>query len=134
MKLPNGFSTVNSYIIVRNPTRYIEFLVKGLGAIELGRTLQGTRIANARIKLGESTVMVSEASEQFPATKSFFYMYAENADEAYKRAIENGAQGLMEPMDMPYGDRHGMFQDPEGNFWAPSLRFDDSKFNSGGVK
>jgi len=130
MKLPNGFSTVNSYISVNNPNVYIDFLIKGLGGKELGRTIHNNRMANARIKIGESIVMISEASERFPATKSFFYFYVDNADRAYKQAIENGAEGLMEPMDMPYGDRQGMFQDPEGNLWGPATRFDDEKFNS----
>jgi PhnB protein len=130
MALPNGFSTINSYIVVKDAEKYIDFLTNAMDGKELGRTLQDNRIANSRVKIGESIVMISEASERFPATKSAFYCYVEDADAAYKRAIENGAESIMAPMDMPYGDRHSMLVDPAGNTWFPATRFDDAKFNS----
>jgi PhnB protein len=36
---------------------------------------------------------------------AFLYVYAQNADETYERAIAAGAESIEKPMDMPYGDR-----------------------------
>ncbi|MBV8285323.1 MAG: VOC family protein [Hyphomicrobiales bacterium] len=47
----------------------------------------------------------------------FLYVYVENADDAYQRALEAGALAIEKPADMPYGDRRAMVQDPWGNIW-----------------
>ena len=41
----------------------------------------------------------------------------DDADATYERAIRAGARSVEEPMDMPYGDRRGMVEDPCGNVW-----------------
>jgi len=130
MPIPAGFSTVNAYIVVKEAGDYLDFLKRALDANELGRTVHDGRIANARLQIGESTVMVSEASERFPATYGFFYLYVDDADATFAQAIRAGAVAMMEPADMPYGDRQGMFKDPAGNVWGPSTRFDDEQFNA----
>ena len=130
MPTPHGFSSVNSYIFVNDAGDYIDFLIRAFDAKELGRTIHDGRIANARLQLGESTVMVSEASERFSPTYSFFYLYVDDADAVFAQAIRAGAVPMMEPADMPYGDRQGMVKDPAGNVWGPSTRFDDDQFNA----
>jgi PhnB protein len=45
------------------------------------------------------------------------YVYVENADETYRRAVDAGARPLEEPRDLPYGDRRGMVEDVWGNTW-----------------
>src|SRR6516225_6791330 len=54
------------------------------------------------------------AREAMPA---FLYVYVENADETYQRAIAAGAQSIERPADMPYGDRRAMVRDSWGNVW-----------------
>ena len=60
--------------------------------------------------------MVSEVGvrEFMPA---FLYLYVDDIDGTYERAIEAGAESLEAPLDMPYGDRRCMVKDPEGNIW-----------------
>jgi len=48
----------------------------------------------------------------FPA---FLYVYVEDADSAYERAIAAGAVSLEAPSQTPYGDRRAMVRDPFGN-------------------
>jgi uncharacterized glyoxalase superfamily protein PhnB len=48
---------------------------------------------------------------------AFLYVYVDDIDATYKRALEAGAVSLEEPWDTPYGDRRGMVQDPCGNVW-----------------
>ena len=62
MRIPAGFNTVTPYCFVDGAARFIDFLVRGLGGIETGRHLNGDRIATAHVRLGTSTVMVSEGS------------------------------------------------------------------------
>jgi uncharacterized glyoxalase superfamily protein PhnB len=68
------------------------------------------------IKIGDSLVMVSSVgpSDAMPA---FLYLYVDDIDTTYQRALEAGAVSLEEPRDTPYGDRRGMIRDPCGNVW-----------------
>jgi PhnB protein len=59
------------------------------------------------MRFGTATVMVSEASEQFPASAAAFYLYVADADAAMAIAEAAGAERIMEVADMPYGDRQG---------------------------
>jgi PhnB protein len=68
----------------------------------------------AEVTIGDSVLMISSTDEReaFPA---FLYIYVDDADEAFRRAIEAGAAVLEEPLDTPYGDRRAMVRDPFGN-------------------
>jgi uncharacterized glyoxalase superfamily protein PhnB len=70
----------------------------------------------AEMRIGDSLVMVTSAGprELFPA---FLYVYVDDADAAYRRALALGAVALEEPLDTPYGDRRAMVRDPFGNVW-----------------
>ncbi len=128
MRIPPGFNTITPYFFVEGATRFIDFLVNGLGGIEIGRHVDGDRIANAQIMLGTSTVMVSESTSAFPAMPASYYLYVENADESMKKAIGAGAVQIMAVADMPYGDRQGGVKDPFGNIWWISQRLVDGPY------
>lgn len=74
------------------------------------------------MRLGTSTVMVSEASAPYPAMPASYYLYVENADEAMVRAFKAGAAAVLAVSDMPYGDRQGGVRDNHGNIWWLSQR------------
>lgn len=123
MYIPPGFNTVTPYYFVKDAESFVSFLVHGLGGEETCRTLRGDGcIQNAQVKLGTSTVMVSEATERYPAMAATFYLYVSDAHAAMKRALECGASLEMEVGDMPYGDRQGGIRDKHGNIWWISQR------------
>ena len=128
MRIPPGFNTVTPYFFVDGADRLIAFLVQVLGGVEIGRHMNGDRIANAQVRLGSSTVMVGEASTEFPAMPASYYLYVENADEAMLKAIAAGAAKIMDVADMPYGDRQGGIRDPFGNLWWVSERLVDGPY------
>ncbi len=128
MRIPPGFNTVTPYFLVDGAVRFLHFLVRALGGTEIGRHVSGDRIANAQVRLGTSTVMVSEASPAFPAMPASYCLYVENADEAMSKAIAAGATMIMEVANMPYGDRQGGVQDPWGNLWWISERLIDGPY------
>ncbi|MBL8397464.1 MAG: VOC family protein [Candidatus Accumulibacter sp.] len=122
MHLPPGFNTVTAYFFVRGADKFLAFLVHGLGGVEILRHMDGSRVANAQIRIGTSTVMVSEASESFPAMPCSHYLYVEDARAAMATALSVGAACIMEVVDMPYNDRQGGVRDPWGNIWWLSQR------------
>ena len=75
----------------------------------------------AEMRIGDSLVMVSHAGERerFPA---FLYVYVDDADLAYARAVADGAVTLEEPLDTPYGDRRAMVSDRWGNVYQIAHR------------
>ncbi len=66
------------------------------------------------LRIGDSLLMVSAATER-EAFGAFLYVYVDDADEVYDRALAAGAESLEAPLDTPYGDRRGMVRDPFGN-------------------
>ncbi|MDT7731723.1 MAG: PhnB protein, partial [Mycobacterium sp.] len=75
----------------------------------------------AEMRIGDSLVMVTSARERelFPA---FLYIYVDDADAAFHRAIAAGATGIESPIDTPYGDRRAMVRDPFGNVFQVAHR------------
>jgi len=122
MHITPGFGTVAPYIFADNAERLVGFLIQGLGGEETCRTMRGDMIANCQVVIGTTTLMVSEASEQFPSSRASFYLYVENADESMQRALDAGASLVMDVTDMPYDDRQGGIADPSGNLWWISQR------------
>lgn len=45
------------------------------------------------------------------------YLYVEDADGVYNRAIAAGATALLPMTDQDYGDRMGGLTDPSGHVW-----------------
>lgn len=123
MYIPPGFGTVTPYFFIAGAEAFVRFLLQGLGGVETCRTLRPDgQIANAQVRLGTVTVMVSEATAQYPAMAGSYYLYVENADAAMRRALDHGATLQMPVADMPYGDRQGGVKDAHGNIWWISQR------------
>ncbi|MBA2679314.1 MAG: VOC family protein [Ktedonobacteraceae bacterium] len=123
MYTPPGFTTITPYFFVKDAESFVEFLVNAFGGIEDLRSLRPDgRIANAQVRVGTSTVMVSEASVRYPPMAAPFYIYVEDADRAMAQAVAAGAALEMEVADMPYGDRQGGVKDSHGNIWWISQR------------
>ena len=66
--------------------------------------------------IGDSVVMISSLGERqyFPA---FLYIYVDDVDAAYQRAVDAGAQVIETPADQFYGDRRAMVKDSYGNVY-----------------
>lgn len=75
----------------------------------------------AEVDLCGSTIMVSAAGERelFPA---FLYVYVDDADAAFERAMTAGARSIEDPVDTFYGDRRAMVEDPFGNVFQIAHR------------
>ena len=86
-------------------------------------------VGHARIRVGNSIVMVSEAHGRYQPMPAGVYIYVENADEIYERAIRAGATVLYPIANMPYGDRMGGVTDAFGNEWYIATHVKDMPRN-----
>lgn len=120
------FPTVSPYLIFRDPAAALAFYAQALGAVEIARHADGTgRIMHAEFRIGDSTFMVTEESERFPFIRSIetvggspvhFFLYVDDVDARFARALAAGAKVAMPLADQPYG-RSGGLVDPFGHTW-----------------
>jgi uncharacterized glyoxalase superfamily protein PhnB len=104
-----GYHSVTPRIVVSDVAAQTEFLCRAFNAT--GKLIRG---GPTEVRIGDSLIMVSEESERaaFPA---FLYVYVDDAEAAYARALGAGATSLEGLSDTPYGDRRAMVRDPWGN-------------------
>jgi PhnB protein len=116
---PEGSSVVSPYLIVVSVEEEIEFFRKVFDAELLDSAKQEDGlIIHAEVRIGDSSVMMGRANENFPPVQSVLYIYVENADAVYRKAVEFGGISVMEPEDRIYGNREGGVTDTQGNtFW-----------------
>ncbi len=102
------------YLHPRSAAQLIHFLEAVFDAKELGVYKDGDRIAHAALMIGDSTIEMGEGPEPM---EQGLYLYLEDPDTAYHRAMAAGAASLSEPKDQWYGERSAGFRDPAGNSW-----------------
>jgi PhnB protein len=123
MNIPEGFTTVTPYFFAKDAERFVEFLTSAFDGVEIGRSTRADgHLANAQVRIGSSTLMVSESSERYTPMPGAFYVYVADADASMQRALARGARLELEVADRPYGDRQGGVVDPFGNIWWISQR------------
>ena len=130
--VPEGFTTVTASLIQSDCAKAIEFYKRALGAEEVMR-MPGPdgKIMHAEIRIGTSIVMMNDevmgmkSAESMGGSPVSFYLYVENCDQAYKKAIAAGGKEVMPPADMFWGDRMSSFADPFGYRWSISTHVKD---------
>lgn len=117
IKIPEGYQQVMPYLILKNAAGFFAFTQRVFDAIEAHKTMRDENaIRHAEVKIGNSTIMYADSTKEYePATANLF-IYVENADATYKKALEAGARSIMEPADQSYGRSCGV-TDPFGNTW-----------------
>ncbi|MEM7510454.1 MAG: VOC family protein [Bacteroidota bacterium] len=128
---PEGFHTLNGYLFLENPEELISFLSAVFLAEEISRTVgeDGKLIRNCILRIGDSSIMLAQASEAFAGMRTCFYLYVSDVDEVYQRAMDHGGQSVFPPADMDFGDRQGGIMDPAGNYWWISKRLDEGGYS-----
>ncbi|RQS35562.1 VOC family protein [Burkholderia sp. Bp8992] len=109
---PDGWHTVTPRIVVPDPQNLIAFVRTVFDA--RGEFRAGLP---AEIRIGDSVVMISGADGLREPMPAFLYVYVEDTDSIYRRAIAAQAVSLEAPADLPYGDRRAMVRDSWGNVW-----------------
>jgi PhnB protein len=108
---PNGWHTVTPRIVANDAQQLVGFLKQVFGA-----TGDYEQTRPSVIKIGDSMIMISDAGIRSPMT-AFLYVYVDNVEATYRRAMDASARSLEEPTETPYGDYRCMVEDKWGNTW-----------------
>ena len=124
--VPDGYHTVTPYLVVSDVAGLIDFLeqVFDVKEKEIMRQPDGS-IMHAEVRIGDSVIMMGEATDEFAPMPGMLHVYLEDVDDAYRRALAAGATSLREPTDEFYGDRAAGVQDAFGNQWWMATHVED---------
>ena len=132
--IPRGYHTVTPSLVVAGAAEAIDFYKKALGAEEIMRfpAPDGT-IMHAELRIGDSVIMLGEempeqggrSPKSYGGTPVSFFVYQENVDAAWTRAVGAGAKPIMPLADQFWGDRSGCVEDPFGHQWWLAQHIED---------
>ena len=131
--VPERFTTVTPYLTVSDSGAAIAFYEKAFGARELFRNAINGMVIHAQIMIGDAIVMMSDENPEYgclgpqadmrsPVT---IHLYVEAVDDVFATAVAAGAEVVMPPQDMFWGDRFGLVKDPFGHLWSISTHTED---------
>ncbi|MEO8763314.1 MAG: VOC family protein [Ginsengibacter sp.] len=116
-KIPENYQTVMPYLIVRDAASFIRFMQKVFDAEESHKTMRDNNaIMHAELMVGGSTIMLADSTDKFKVRNAGLFIYVNDGDAVFKKAIDEGAILITEMADQPYG-RSGGVEDPFGNIW-----------------
>jgi PhnB protein len=104
---------------LRGAHSVIDFLKKALGATELRRyDKPDGSVMHAELRIGDTVVMIGDASSEWPAFPSWLHVYVDDVDATYQRALAAGGISVQEPKQREGDpDKRGGVKDPGGNTW-----------------
>ena len=132
--IPDGYPRVSPHLSVVGASKAIDFYKDVLGATERMRMgAPGGGIAHAEIQVGDSVIMIGEempgGTDPSPQTLGgspvALFVYVEDVDEVFRRAVEAGAHTVSEPELHFYGDRVATIDDPFGHRWNLATHVED---------
>jgi PhnB protein len=133
--IPEEFHSVTPMLLFKDARKAIEFYKHAFGAQERYAMPgpDGKGVMHAELRIGNSIIMMGEENPQQPSKSAEtmggspvgFYLYVENVDEAFRRALDAGAEVRMPVQDMFWGDRVGTVQDPFGYSWMLATHIKD---------
>jgi len=115
---PEGLRSVTTFLHPRGAGGLIDFLKRAFGAEEKSRYESPDGIIqHATVMIGDSMLEMGEAHGPWQPMPTTFFLYLEDVDGWYRRAVEAGAKSQSEPADQPYGHRVAGVVDPFDNTW-----------------
>jgi len=117
VNIPANNNQVMPYLVLNNATGFLKFMQEVFDAqltYEVKR--DDGKIRHAQIMLGQSAIMFAEATDEWKPQPAGMFIYVDNADARYAKAIEAGATSIMGLTDEPYGRTCGV-TDAFGNMW-----------------
>ena len=132
--VPKGLHTMTPQITLDSAARTIDWYKKAFGAEEVSRSPgPDGRIMHAEVVIGDThfylnDVMQGKGPKELGGSCVSFWLYVNDADALFKRAVDAGATVAMPLVDQFWGDRAGAVTDPEGiNWWIATRKEDFTK-------
>ncbi len=131
--IPEGYHSISPSLTCKNAARAIEFYKSVFGATDVMR-MPGPegKIMHAELKIGDSIIFVND---EFPGMAEapapgvtpslFMFLYTEDVDSVYNRAVSMGSMVVMPLENMFWGDRYGKVTDPFGHQWGIAQHVED---------
>ena len=133
--VPDGYHTATPYLVVRGGAKAIDFYKKAFGAKERFRLSRGEAggIAHAELAIGDSYLMLADESpeagsrspESLGGTPASVFLYVEDVDDVFRKAVAAGAKPALTPQNMFWGDRYAKVSDPFGHQWQIATHVED---------
>jgi PhnB protein len=132
--IPDTYPRVTPHLSIEGCAAALDFYQSVLGAtVRMRMDAPGGLVAHAEIVLGQSVIMLGDAavpdSDPSPAklggTPVSLFVYVEDVDEIFRRAVDAGAQAVSEPEYHFYGDRVATIDDPFGHRWSLATHVED---------
>jgi len=116
-RIPPHYQTVMPYLIINNAEKFLEFMKNVFDAKEAHKAMRDEHtIMHGEIQLDECTIMFADSTEKYQPRPAGMFIYVDDADKRFAKAIKAGATPVTEVADQPYG-RSGGVMDPFGNTW-----------------
>jgi uncharacterized glyoxalase superfamily protein PhnB len=113
-------------LLVEGVSRLLTFLPEAFAAqVVACETRPDGTIMHAEVRVGDSMLMMGEASSEFAPMPASIYLYVTDCDAVYERALEAGGTSVFSLMDLPSGERYGAVKDPCGNIWWIATHVED---------
>lgn len=123
---PELAPSVRPYLHPLRAEPVVNFLKRAFGAEEIGRSVSPDGvIRHTNIRIGTGALEIGEAYGPYLPMPGMYFLYVEDADAMYRRALAAGGISLYEPTDMPYGDRVSGVKDMFGNEWCIATHIRD---------
>jgi uncharacterized glyoxalase superfamily protein PhnB len=127
--IPAGYHTITAQLAIEGAAKAIDFYQKAFGAEVKDKALDpsGHKIWHAALQIGDSMLFVNDVFPEMGASQSSsnLWLYVNDVDASYKRAVDAGAKSNMPPADMFWGDRMANLTDPFGQKWTLATHVKD---------
>jgi PhnB protein len=130
--VPEGYHTVTPMLTLDNAVQAIDWYKSALGAEEISRSLgPDGKVMHAELRIGDSRIMLHDAMmgnqspKQLGGSPAGLWIYVEDCDSLFNRAVAAGAQVRMPMADQFWGDRCGVLVDPHGFGWSIATHKED---------
>ena len=126
--IPEGYHALTPSFTFKDSRKAIEFYKKAFGAklLDSFPSMDGKGVMHAVMQIGDSLFMMGDempgkgsarSAETLGGSAISIFIYVNDADAAFKQAVDAGATVVMPMMDQFWGDRAGALSDPFGYGW-----------------
>jgi PhnB protein len=131
--IPEGYHSITPTLVCKGAARAIEFYKEVFHAKEIMRMSgPGNSIGHAELQIGDSRLMLSDefpgmahAPGSSPVTSNSLFIYIDNVDAVFDRAVKAGSKVEMPLQNQFWGDRFGKIRDPFGHQWGLAQHVED---------
>src|SRR5215471_6139628 len=122
----DGFHAVTPYLFADDARRLIKFVSTAFGGkVTFQKERPDGTTIHAEMQVGDSMLMLADASKEFPPMPTSIYLYVTDSDVVYQTALRSGGVSVFPIMTLPSGERYGGVKVPCGNIWWVATHVED---------